>query len=121
MRKQTLLICLCFLIFLPQQSILTTSSEEKASTSEDMPRRLKTTRHGEYDIKLPGSRLPSDLGRLSERKEKAPVVIVIMKSRQVRIAQWPINCQRRIYYGTRLDFRKGPGGGNSDRFPAVTN
>jgi carboxymethylenebutenolidase len=124
MRKQTLLICLCFLIFFfLQQSTLTTSSEEKSlPPSEDTAHAAleKSPRHGEYvDIKLPGSQAPIKTWVVyPERKEKAPVVIVIHEifglSEWIRAVADQLAKDGFIGVAPDLISGKGPSGGNSD-------
>jgi carboxymethylenebutenolidase len=124
LRKQTLLICLCFVIgFFLQQTTLTTSPEEKTlPPSEDNAHAAleKSPRHGEYvDIKLPGSQTSIKTWVVyPERKEKAPVVLVIHEI--FGLSEWIRSVADQLakdgFIGVAPDLisGKGPGGGNSD-------
>ncbi len=124
MRKQTLLICLCFLIFFfLQQATLTTSpGDANLPPSEDNAHAAleKSPRHGEYvDIKLPGSQTSIRTWVVyPERKEKAPVVIVIHEifglSEWIRAVTDQLAKDGFIGVAPDLISGKGPGGGNTD-------
>lgn len=124
MRKQTLLICLFPLIFfLLDRAALTTSPEEKTlPPSEESAHAVleKSPRHGEYvDIKLPGSQSSIKTWVVyPERKEKAPVVVVIHEifglSEWIRAVADQLAKDGFIGVAPDLISGKGPGGGNTD-------
>ena len=124
MRKKTLLFCLCFVIvfFLLQATLTTSPSGANLPPSEDDAHAAleKTTRHGEYvDIKLPGSQTSIRTWVVyPERKEKAPVVIVIHEifglSEWIRAVADQLAKDGFIGVAPDLISGKGPGGGNTD-------
>ena len=124
MRKRTLLFCLCFVIvfFLLQATLTSSPSDANLPPSEDTAHAAleKSPRHGEYvDIKLPGSQTSIRTWVVyPERKEKAPVVIVIHEifglSEWIRAVADQLAKDGFIGVAPDLISGKGPGGGNTD-------
>ncbi|MFN8006638.1 MAG: dienelactone hydrolase family protein [Terriglobia bacterium] len=123
MRKLITILFLVSLCFLWGRSTLTTSP--KASSippSEDSAHAAleKSSRHGEYvDLKLPGEQHPLRAWVVyPERKDKAPVVIVIHEifglSEWIRAVADQLASDGFIGIAPDLISGKGPGGGNSD-------
>jgi carboxymethylenebutenolidase len=124
MRKKTFLICLCFVIafFQLQATLKTSPSDANLPPSEDNAHEAleKSPRHGEYvDIKLPGSQTSIKTWVVyPERKEKAPVVIVIHEifglSEWIRAVTDQLAKDGFIGVAPDLISGKGPSGGNTD-------
>ena len=124
MRKKTLLICLCFLIFffLHQATLTTSPGEADLPPSEESAKAAleKSPRHGEYvDIKLPGTQTSIKTWVVyPERKDKAPVIIVIHEifglSEWIRAITDQLAKDGFIGVAPDLISGKGPGGGNTD-------